>query len=253
MEKGAIALIVAIIAILLSLGGLSYAYSQNETLQDDIDTVEGEIGETGPQGPPGPQGETGPAGADGEDGTDGEQGIPGIQGPVGPQGPAGPAGEDGEDLVRTPPEMTAHTMDGEIGACEDWIFSVTLDDPDDSQMKVEFYLYVETEWLDCLDLPTCCFEYEVSDLLGNHIWLPFYNEVGTDGTFSFNASNLRDVLACYDLIDTCGEYTWRVDVTDCGCFWSETFTFMPRCGMYGGCGECCWICDSETPPPCAIC
>jgi len=65
------------------------------------------------------------------------------------------------------------------------------------------------------------------------------------GTFCFDANNLRDYLSYY-LVENapCDSYMWRVDVQDCGCFWSETFTFTPTCEGYGGCGDCCPICEN---------
>jgi hypothetical protein len=223
-EKGVVttlgAFIIAIIAFMIALGAMGYSYV------DSLETIQGEQGPIGLQGP---KGDTGAIGA------------------TGPQGPIGPAGTNGKDLISTPPVMTAHTMDGSIKMCDDWVLSVTLDNPDNTQMKVEFYLYVETEWLDCLTnyMSISCFDYTISDLMGNHIWLPFYNEVGYDGTYSFNATNIRDVLGCYHLLSPCDSYKWRVDVTDCGCFWSKEFTFNPDCDPYDYC-DCCWIC-SELP------
>jgi len=249
---GVIAVLVAL-ALILGAGALYIAVKNNDSLVEDIDDIEllsGNAGETGPAGNVGPKGEQGEKGDIGETGEDGADGADGSHGAVGPQGPKG---DPGTNLMDTPPVMTEHTMDGLVGICDDWTFSVMLYEPDNGQMKVEFYLYVNTSWLDCIELPIC-WDYSIADLVGDHVWLPFYNEVGRNGVFSFDANHIRDVLSYY-LVDgaPCEDFMWRVDVQDCGCFWSETFTFTPTCDGYDGCGDCCPLCDGEYCQPCDVC
>jgi hypothetical protein len=113
------ALVVACVALAVSIGGTSYAVTalplasvgtaelkngsvtsgkiKDGTLRaedfagDELPVGEtglpGADGATGPQGPPGPAGIAGPAGPRGE------------QGPAGPQGPEGPAGQGGETVT----------------------------------------------------------------------------------------------------------------------------------------------------------
>jgi hypothetical protein len=70
------------------------------TLEQYIESIQGE---TGAQGPIGLQGETGETGAEGAQGTRGPQGVVGPRGPAGPDGPLGPngpAGTQGEQGVQ---------------------------------------------------------------------------------------------------------------------------------------------------------
>ena len=72
--------------------------SEQLTLINTSDGLQGQKGDTGPKGDPGPQGAIGPKGDRGEKGERGErglQGLQGVQGPKGDQGIPGPKGADG--------------------------------------------------------------------------------------------------------------------------------------------------------------
>lgn len=223
--------------------------------------VKGDKGTQGIQGIPGIQG------IQGIKGDKGEQGIPGATGIQGLPGVKGDKGNPGENLVCSPPIITKHTMDGLVGMCEPTIFSVTvnhanIDTACTDDIKVEFYLYVNTSWstwmiqkiTNCdIFLPKTCFEYNLADYKGDHFWYPIYNEVGKTGTYSFNWSATRDTLGSWGLLDRCTKYQWRVDITDCGCFVSNTYTWQFDCSPYRPTSECepcpnCWICEALDNP-----
>lgn len=69
--------------------------SEQLTLINTSDGLQGQKGDTGPKGDPGPQGAIGPKGDRGEKGERGERGLQGFQGPKGDQGIPGPKGADG--------------------------------------------------------------------------------------------------------------------------------------------------------------
>lgn len=72
--------------------------SEQLTLINTSDGLQGQKGDTGPKGDPGPQGVIGPKGDRGEKGERGErglQGLQGLQGAKGDQGIPGPKGADG--------------------------------------------------------------------------------------------------------------------------------------------------------------
>ena len=72
--------------------------SEQLTLINTSDGLQGQKGDTGPKGDPGPQGAIGPKGDRGEKGERGErgsQGLQGLQGPKGDQGIPGVRGSDG--------------------------------------------------------------------------------------------------------------------------------------------------------------
>ena len=69
--------------------------SEQLTLINTSDGLQGQKGDTGPKGDPGPQGAIGPKGDQGEKGERGERGLQGLQGPKGDQGIPGPKGADG--------------------------------------------------------------------------------------------------------------------------------------------------------------
>jgi phage minor structural protein len=72
--------------------------SEQLTLINTSDGLQGQKGDTGPKGDPGPQGAIGPKGDRGEKGERGErglQGLQGLQGAKGDQGIPGPKGADG--------------------------------------------------------------------------------------------------------------------------------------------------------------
>ncbi|WP_281289801.1 hypothetical protein [Nocardioides rubriscoriae] len=100
-------MIVSTMALVVALGGTSYAATQigsndikngavtSPKIKDGtikpIDLAPGTV-RTGPAGPAGPEGPQGPAGADGSPGASGAVGPAGPTGPTGPAGPQGPAG-----------------------------------------------------------------------------------------------------------------------------------------------------------------
>ena len=72
--------------------------SEQLTLINTSDGLQGQKGDTGPKGDPGPQGAIGPKGDRGEKGEKGDrglQGLQGLQGAKGDQGIPGPKGSDG--------------------------------------------------------------------------------------------------------------------------------------------------------------
>ena len=69
--------------------------SEQLTLINTSDGLQGQKGDAGPKGDPGPQGAIGPKGDRGEKGERGERGLQGLQGPKGDQGIPGPKGADG--------------------------------------------------------------------------------------------------------------------------------------------------------------
>jgi hypothetical protein len=142
----------------------------------------------------------------GDDGSS-TTGSPGPQGPAGSQGPQGPAGKDGSPNL--PPVVTSKSPNGCIGIDDDWIFSITVNDPEGDLMNVEFFLYVETEWFE--DTPI----YWLPFAIGNHVWIPILNEVGHNGTYSFNATTIKNYIN-WDVVEIpeCMELKWRYDVTD---------------------------------------
>lgn len=251
-----IALILAVIALFAGIASVYILYAT------DFKGTQGPQGIMGTQGLQGPKGEKGDTGI----GLTGPKGDTGSTGATGPAGITGPKGEDGEDLVCSPPVITSHTMSGLVPMCDDWIFSVTVDNtaeaPCSDEMQVEFYLYIDTDWsewminkitLNKLWYPDNCFGYDYSDLKGDHFWYQIYNEIGSDGTYSFNWSAMRNVLASWGFLDRCTNYQWRVDITSCGCFISETYTWQATCTPYRPVDECsscpnCWICEALDNP-----
>ena len=71
--------------------------SEQLTLINTSDGLQGQKGDTGPKGDPGPQGAIGPKGDRGEKGERGERGLQGIQGLQGPKGDQGIPGVRGAD------------------------------------------------------------------------------------------------------------------------------------------------------------
>jgi Collagen triple helix repeat (20 copies) len=91
------AMIVAMLALLVALGGVSTAAQINSPQASDStaakaakQALRGPRGRRGPRGLRGPRGFTGAAGQPGAQGAQGPQGIQGIQGVQGIQGPPGP-------------------------------------------------------------------------------------------------------------------------------------------------------------------
>jgi hypothetical protein len=114
--KASPALVVACIALLVSLTGTSVAavsqLAKNSVGTPQLKTnavtsakvkngsllrVDFKAGQI-PRGPQGARGPAGPAGATGATGAPGPAGPVGVQGPAGPMGPAGPAGPGVSDL-----------------------------------------------------------------------------------------------------------------------------------------------------------
>ena len=220
---GVIAIVFALIA--MAIGGYVMVYNTGE---------KGETGLIGPQGDIGPIGPTGgEQGLPGEDGEDGEQGPSGGQGAPGPTGPPGSSGNDGTDGINGTdgedgidgtngedgedcepnglPVVTDVTPIGCIGLYDDWIFSITIDDPEDDLMKIEFYIYVDTAWFEGTGCP---FE-DIPYFLGDYVWIPILNEVGYDGTYSFNGTAIKDFIN-WEIVEIpeCMDLKWRYDVTD---------------------------------------
>ena len=209
-----LAILVAL-ALVLGSTGLYYGYTNSQK--------EGPIGLTGLQGEPG---------EDGVDGAKGDKGDTGDTGPEGPPGSTGPRGGPGTDLEpNDAPVVLSQTLwtDNEcITAEDDWLFCVELDDPEDDLMKVEFYFYMDTTWFEGTECPLELIPY----LAGDHIWLPFFNEVGHDGMYCFNATNLKDMIDCWiGGIPDCTRLTWRCDIMDGENFISQRNSFVVR--------ECC--------------
>ena len=71
--------------------------SEQLTLINTSDGLQGQKGATGPKGDPGPQGAIGPKGDRGEKGERGERGLQGLQGLQGPKGNQGIPGTKGAD------------------------------------------------------------------------------------------------------------------------------------------------------------
>lgn len=71
--------------------------SEQLTLINTSDGLQGQKGDTGPKGDPGPQGAIGPKGDQGEKGERGERGLQGLQGLQGPKGDQGIPGARGAD------------------------------------------------------------------------------------------------------------------------------------------------------------
>lgn len=69
--------------------------SEQLTLINTSDGLQGQKGDTGPKGDPGPKGDRGEKGEKGDHGERGLQGLQGLQGPKGDQGIPGPKGADG--------------------------------------------------------------------------------------------------------------------------------------------------------------
>ena len=87
-------MIVAMIALLVALGGVSTAAQITKPLVSEVtkksEVKRGPRGKRGLRGRTGPRGPQGPAGAQGAQGAQGPQGTQGIQGHQGIQGPPGP-------------------------------------------------------------------------------------------------------------------------------------------------------------------
>lgn len=105
------ALVVAIVALLVGLGGGAAA-------SPDVAGPEAKKkpkprlirGPRGPRGLPGPPGPSGPHGPPGPQGPAGAQGPAGPQGPSGPQGPPGPSGSSAQRVSFDAPVGTSVTQ-----------------------------------------------------------------------------------------------------------------------------------------------
>lgn len=130
-----IAIIIAIIALLLS--GWAALTPGIQGLKGDKGNtgLDGTIGLTGPQGP------------------QGEQGIQGLIGPMGPKGAngaTGPKGDDGQDCIPNQlPVVTLMDLNySEDGWKHIFIINITVNDPEDDNMHINFYyrLNESNEW-----------------------------------------------------------------------------------------------------------
>jgi len=200
---GALALVIALIAAVFA--GASFI-----------------LEEEGPIGPIGPTGEAGEAGPPGVSGPQGDQGEPGPKGDKGATGPRGPAGADGADGKDLEPNEAPHidnvTMVGRVCYWDDWMFCADINDPEEDLMKVEGYLKLETSWL-----PYGFIE----GLMGDHIWIPLFNEVGYSDTYCFNATSIRDAIhGEWGSVAACHPISWRLDVMDGENFISEEYEFV---------------------------
>jgi Collagen triple helix repeat (20 copies) len=146
IRKPSPAMVVALIALVISLGGTSWAALQlpagsvgtKELKRNSVNTQKVKDGSllvkdfrssqrrllqgprgpqaTGPQGPAGPAGPGGPAGLQGAAGAHGAAGARGATGPVGATGSAGAAGNDGVTGPTGPRGPTGDTgAQGDIG------------------------------------------------------------------------------------------------------------------------------------------
>src|SRR4051812_48321746 len=84
------AMVVACFALLVALGGGSYAATTALPAKSTGPSAVGSKSATGPRGPRGPRGPAGPRG------LRGLRGLAGPAGPAGPAGAAGPAGPKGD-------------------------------------------------------------------------------------------------------------------------------------------------------------
>jgi hypothetical protein len=95
---GTAGLVVAIVAMVVALGGTALAASgaltgkQKKEVTKIAKKYAGKPGAPGATGPAGPQGPAGPKGDRGDKGEQGDQGERGLEGPEGPQGPEGTTG-----------------------------------------------------------------------------------------------------------------------------------------------------------------
>lgn len=110
-QVGTAGLVVAIVALVVALGGGAYAASKglNSTQKKEVKKIAKSFQGTGPQGA------AGPAGAPGAAGAKGDTGAAGVQGKEGPQGKAGKDGEDGIDGQPWVPDNTLPSEATETG------------------------------------------------------------------------------------------------------------------------------------------
>jgi hypothetical protein len=185
----------------------------------------------------GDQGDEGPRGPAGSSGG----GSTGPAGPPGPPGADGADGEDGEDCEpNLLPIVTDVTPEGCIGIEDDWIFSITVDDPEDDLMKIEFYIYVDLTWFD----ETCYLDW-IPDAFGDHAWIPILNEVGYDGTYSFDGTVIKDFIH-WEIVEIpdCIDLIWRYDVIDR--IVSDEPIYTPSCYLEDLCIELFKCCDGDS-------
>jgi hypothetical protein len=98
---GATGMVVAVIALVVALGGTALATGgftskQKKEIEKIAKKFAGKPGAVGPQGPAGAPGANGTAGAVGAQGATGLQGPTGPQGATGPKGATGATGPEGE-------------------------------------------------------------------------------------------------------------------------------------------------------------
>jgi hypothetical protein len=119
------AMVVALLALFITLGGTGYAASNATSSRKHHRVVRGRRGPPGPPGTPGHTGATGPHGSRGATGAKGSTGSQGLQGPPGPQGVPGTArayglieplcGGCGEAPAGFTPLVAAHSLNVALG------------------------------------------------------------------------------------------------------------------------------------------
>ncbi len=111
---GTAGLVIAVIALVATLGGTALAAKNALSPQQKkevkkiakqfagVDGAQGPVGQTGSQGPKGDTGAKGDAGAAGADGATGAAGAAGVAGPTGATGATGAGGKPGESVTIIP-------------------------------------------------------------------------------------------------------------------------------------------------------
>jgi hypothetical protein len=129
---GTAGLVVAIVALVVALGGTAFAAKKFITKQEAIKIAKKYAGKNGAPGATGPQG---PAGSAGKDGAGGAPGKEGPQGKEGPEGEEGPPGQDGSPWVAggTLPSGQTETgmwsLSGTYGAGQGGLVSISFPIP----------------------------------------------------------------------------------------------------------------------------
>jgi Collagen triple helix repeat (20 copies) len=126
---GTAGLIVAIIALVMALGGGAYAASNSGDGSKATASAKAKQGPRGPKGPkgapgsPGATGAQGPPGPAGPKGDAGEQGEKGIQGIQGKQGEKGEKGEQGIQGAPGSPWTAGGTLPSGATETGNWFFN----------------------------------------------------------------------------------------------------------------------------------
>lgn len=119
------AMVLALLALFVALGGTGYAASSARSAHKHHRALRGRRGPPGPRGLQGPPGHIGPTGPRGARGAAGAKGTTGPQGPQGPQGVPGTArayaliepacGGCGEEPAGFTPLVAAHSLNVALG------------------------------------------------------------------------------------------------------------------------------------------